>query len=68
MIYNNAKFEFDKNRKQLSNAKQQLEYIQNNLKHNPNTNSSYAPIRPLSYNHDDYVELIQWLINLNKKN
>ena len=67
VIYNNAKFEFNKNRKQLSNAKQQLEYIQNNLKHNPNTNSSYAPIRPLSYNHDDYVELIQWLINLNKK-
>ena len=67
LIYNNTKSELDRTSEQLSNDRKQLDYIQNNLKNNSNIDNSYAPIKPLSYNHDDYVELIQWLINLNKK-
>ena len=57
--YNSTKMKLTQVKKQLSDLKHVDKYATSN-------NDSYAPVKPLTYNHKDYAELITWLINMDK--
>ena len=64
--YNGVTKELDKTRQRLSSIKEELE-------ENPPTEpselgiSEYTPKKPLSYSLDDYLQLIEWIINMKKR-
>ena len=57
--YNSTKMKLTQVKKQLSDLKHFYKCMIPN-------NDSYAPVKPLTYNHKDYAELITWLVNMDK--
>ena len=64
---------YDEVTKELDKARQRLSNIKEELEENPPTEpselgiSEYMPKKPLSYTLDDYLQLIEWIINIKKR-
>ena len=78
--FNNAQLKFDKTDKsyseitgKLDDARKELDEINKSVEKIPSKSpedlgvSRYQPKKPLSYNCDDYLDLITWLIKMNKE-
>ena len=70
-VYHNAEIKYKDAVRKLDDARKKLDEINKSLEKKSNSDdlniSRYKPKKPLSYSRDDYLDLITWLIKMNKE-